>query len=543
MRVSSRNESWGVLALEKPDPARIASLLRQYAPVRLPMPSAHLAAADRAALAKLVEAGRWIDRIFWKQHSPAGSRLVDVVFDDAYGWPREFRRLLHLNFGPWNGFDGDRPFWGDEPRPRGGSLYPPRLTQAQLERYLAEHAAQREALLSRTTLIEEHAGRLRAIPYTQAYRRELSHIRRCLVAASETATHEGFRRYLRARAEGLYTGALQESETLWINHAQDCAIDVAIGPYEVYDDDLMGLKTAYESIVLVRHSARALEQLEAIAPEVERLMPGGMSSAHARRRVLVGMYDVVHAAGLANMGGKAVAATLPNDEDIRTRVGARLLIFRNVVAAKFEPIVKPLAARVLQRDQLGYVRESAFLEHTVLHEISHALSTCFVWRNGMPTQKAINEALGERYSTIDECRADLVGMVYLDLLTQRGAFTPEMHTAGAVTFVANLLRSLRFGIGDAYSEGSAITLSYLLRSGAVAAGVDERLSVDVERTHRAVRELAARVQAIATGGDYSAAGKLIDELAGVPPQAKRLLERVADIPIDLEFVFDESDAL
>lgn len=542
MKAGSPKAALNDLALEKPERARIAGLLGQYAPVRLTIPQG-LAAGDRAALGHLVEAGNWIDRIFWKQHSPAGARLLDVAADNTHGWPDEFRRLLRLNFGPWNGFDGDRPFWGKERRPRGGNLYPPSLTREQLERYVREHPAQREQLLSRTTLIAENGGQLRAIPYVEAYRQELSEIRRCLVAASQTATHDGFRRYLRARAEGLYTGALKESEIAWIGEASESPIDVAIGPYEIYDDALMGLKSGYESIVLVRRSVRALTELEAIAPEVERLMPGAMSSANARRRVVVGVYDVVHAAGLTNMGGKAVAATLPNDEVLRTNVGARLLLFRNVIAAKFGPIVKPIAARALRGDQLDYVRESAFLEHTILHEISHALSTCFVWRHAVPTKTTINEALGERFSTIDECRADLVGMVYLDLLTQRGVFPPHMRASAAVTFVANLLRSLRFGVADAYSQGSAITLSHLLQNGAVTQDAGGMLSVDVDLTHQGLRQLAARVQAIATAGDYAAAGQLIDRLASLPAWIERLLKRFDDIPIDLEFVFDESGPL
>jgi hypothetical protein len=540
---SSKIESQKALAPEMPDGPRIERLLRQYAPVRLTAPVAGLAASDRAALASLVEAGRWIDRIFWKQHSPDGAWLADAVLDNERGWSPDFRRLLRLNFGPWNGFDDNRPFWGEAPRPSGGSLYPPRLTRAQLESYVDHHPAERPALLSHTTLIEEHAGDLHAAPYSRVYREELSQIQRCLLAASETATHDGFRRFLRARAEGLCTGALLDSELLWVSQVQGSAIDVAIGPYEVYDDDRLGLKAAYESTVLVRHSTRTSDQLEAIAPEVERLLPGAMTSAKARQRVVVGVYDVVHAAGLTNMGSKAVAATLPNDEEVRARVGARLLLFRNVIAAKFQPIIKPLASRVLRRDQLDHVREDAFLEHTLLHEIAHALGTCFVWRDGVPTSTTINEALGERYSTIDECRADLIGMVYLDLLTQRGVFAPDMRVAAAVTFVANLMRSLRFGVGDAYSNASAITLSHLLKRGALKLDSDGRLAVDPDATHRGVRELAARVQAIATGGDYPGAGELIGELTDLAPATARLLNQFDGIPIDVEFIFDELGGL
>jgi hypothetical protein len=206
-----------------------------------------------------------------------------------------------------------------------------------------------------------------------------------------------------------------------------------------------------------------------------------------------------------------------------------------VIAAKFGPIVKPLATRVLVTDQLQYVREDAFLEHTLLHEMAHALSTCFVWRQGVATSNTINEALGEHYSTIDECRADLVGMVCLEFLTRRGGFPAHMHIAAPVTFVANLMRSLRFGVGDAYSEGAAVTLTYLLKGGGVSLNSEGRLCINVEDAHRCIRELAVRVQDIATRGDYVAAGQLIEEWAVMTPEIERLLKQLGSIPIDLEF--------
>jgi hypothetical protein len=83
----------------------------------------------------------------------------------------------------------------------------------------------------------------------------------------------------------------------------------------------------------------------------------------------------------------------------------------------------------------------------------------------------------------------------------------------------------------------------LLRSGAVKLGSDRRLSVDVSGVHREVARLAGDVQRIATHGDYEAAARLINELGSMPHEIEGIRRTLADIPIDIEFVFGGSDDL
>ncbi len=526
-----------------PDPEHVKELLSRFASVRLDVSLDDIDDRDRSALQRLAEAGPWIDRIYWKQRSGADSSLERVLADAHCEGSADVSRLVQLNFGPWDSFDDDRPFLGSERRPPGGGLYPPNLSREDFERHLARHPEDRTSFLSHTTLIRRRAGRLIAVPYAETYRVELKAVANKLSEAAKLASDETFRHFLKARASDLVTESLDASETLWIRN-ESGPIDIAIGPYEVYDDDLLGLKASFEMTVLIRHPmTRRLDDLQAVAGDVDSRLPGAMAPATYHRRLAVGIFDVVFAAGMTNVGGKAIAATLPNDEGIRSRVGARLLLFRNVISAKFDPILKPIAERVLRTDQVSLVREDAFLEHTLLHELAHAMATDYVLQNGAKTGTTINESLREHYSTIDECRADLVAMVTLDLLTTRGVFGADMRAAAAVTFVANGIRSLRFGSGDSYSKGAAITLSHLLRSGAVKLGSDRRLSVDVSGVHREVARLAGDVQRIATHGDYEAAARLINELGSMPHEIEGIRRTLADIPIDIEFVFGGSDDL
>ena len=517
---------------EYPAPAVVERLLSQYAPVRLTAETSHLTPGDREALGHLVDAAGWIDRIYWHQRSELGWTLRQRLEDAGEGAPRGLDRLLALGFGPWDVFDSDRPFWGDAPRSPGGGHYPHDLTRDELDAYVAQHPSERDALLSPTTLIRRDGRRLIGVPFAEAFHDDLARAGLALERASRHASNTRFAEFLRARAAGLTTGGLAPSEALWTG-VGDSPIDIAIGPYEVYDDGLLGVKASYEATVLVRHPmSDQLADFETRAPELSAMLPGAVGAPAERQRIAIGVYDVLYAAGSTNMGAKAVAAMLPNDETIRRRHGSRLLLFRNVISAKFTPILKPLAAQALAEDQVHLVDHDAFLMHTLLHEMSHALVP-----DAGEARPAGHQPLKERYSTIEECRADLVGLVLLDHLVTSGVLPAGMRAPAAITFIAGGLRVLRFGSGNDYGRAAAITLSHLWRFGAITTGPGRRLRVDVEKTWGAIKALAARVQAIAVSGRYHDAGTLIGELGALPPPITALLAGITGLPVDLEFQF------
>jgi hypothetical protein len=527
------------LMAHPPPLARVRALLRRYVRVRLEAEKDHLASGDRLAITKLIDAARWIDRIYWRQRSDIGWELLEALRRSREHAGSELDRLVTVNVGPWDNLNGDSPFWGDAEVPPGGNFYPPDLSREELNAYLARHPEESAALLRPTTLIRRRGDRLVAIPYEEAYAKELEQTAAALRAASATVTHDGFRRYLTRRADGLRTGALFESEKLWVRESNG-PIDIAIGPYEVYDDGLKGVKTSYEAVVLVRHAlTERLAQFEHAASELGRELPGAVADTPVDKRVRIGVFDVEYVSGMLNMGSKAIAVTLPNDERVRAEAGTRLLLFRNVIEAKFDCILKPLAARIMPADELALVHRDAFLFQTLLHEAGHALSADVVRSNGRGRTVTIKEALGERYSTIEECRADLLGLYFLELLVRHGVLPRDLAATAAPTFVAHSVRAIRFGVRSDHARAAAITLSHLFRMDAVRREGDG-LRVDPGRTARGVQELAAHVQSIANHGDYAAAGRLIEEHGSTPAPIAELLRGTEDVPVDLEFAFGES---
>jgi len=522
-------------AANGPDQSTLEQLLKRYATVRLEVSTA-LSSGDRAALDDLVNALRWIDRIYWKQRSDEGWAVKQALSASGDPAARALERLVELGYGPWDVFDDDRPLGSAAPRAAGGSLYPADLARDEFRDYLARHPDSRPALESPTTLVRREGGALAGVPYVDVYREELGHVAEALVAASRHVSDPGFATFLASRAHGLVSGSLNASEAQWID-VGDSPIDVAIGPYEVYDDRIAGVKRAYESTVMVRHPMTdELRSLEAIAPELGQRLPGAVAPPRDRQRIVIGVYDVVFAAVRANMGAKPIAAMLPNDEQIRHRVGSRLLLFRNVIAAKFGPILRPVARGVLGPEAAALVDEDVFVFHTLHHELAHAL----VAGEDVEPSPQETDGLRERYSTLEECRADLVGLVFLQLLCERGHFAAGMLPAAAVTFIGSVLRGLRFGAQNDYARAGAIILSSFERRRAVYGDGSGRLAVDTTRVFEVATELARRVQRIVQARDYDAAGVLIDECGRVPPLIRDRFQELHDVPIDLAFEFDES---
>lgn len=505
----------------------IAAKVAAYAEVELSADLSHLSEGDREAIRLLLHAGRIMDTLFWEQVYGDREPLLAGITDEAT------LRFVEINYGPWDRLDGDRPFVaGVGPRPPGANFYPADMSK---EEFAAADLPGKDGLY--TLIRRNQAGELIVVPYHVQWNDALSEAADLLNQAAEVASDEGFRRYLRLRADALVSGEYQASDMAWME-MKSSPIDVVIGPIESYQDALFGTKTAFEAFVLVRDIewserlskfAAHLPALQRGLPVEERYkaeMPGTDADLNA--------FDAIYYGGDANAGAKTIAINLPNDEQVQLAKGSRRLQLKNAMRAKFDTILVPISDQLIAQDQRANITFDAFFENVMFHEVAHGLGI----KNTLDGKGTVREALTDLGSAYEEGKADILGLYMIGKLGDMGELDREKRMDNYVTFLAGIFRSVRFGASSAHGKANMVAFNWLEREGAFSR--DEATGtyrVDYARMQAAVDSLSAKILTLQGDGDYAGAKALLDEMGNIGPALQADLDRVqaAGIPVDIVF--------
>jgi hypothetical protein len=111
------------------------------------------------------------------------------------------------------------------------------------------------------------------------------------------------------------------------------------------------------------------------------------------------------------------------------------------------------------------------------------------------------------------------------------------------TFLASAFRSIRFGIDEAHGKGQVLQLNHLLDAGAFRVAADGTFTVDPAKVKPAVTALTRELMTIEAEGSYAKARAILERLAVVRPEVRRVLDRLSDVPVDVEPRFVTAEAL
>jgi len=507
--------------------AGVGDKVAQYTPVRLTADLAQLSDRERQMLPLLIDAAAAIDTMYRQQYYPALDSLLKATTDPAT------RRYVEVNYGPCDRLDDNRPFIaGVGPRPPGAALYPPDVTKQELE----GHA---DLLGEYTVVRRDSVGRLTAVPYHQAYAEPMTHAAARLREAARLADDAGLRRYLELRARALETDDYQPSDFAWLDMKTN-SIDVVIGPIETYIDNLTGHKAAAESYVLLKDkvwSAR-LSRYAKLLPALQRGLP--VPDAYKRERPGtdsdLNAYDAVYYAGDANAGSKTIAINLPNDEEVQLRKGTRRLQLKNVMQAKFEKVLVPIARELIADDQQGHIKFDAFFANVMFHEVAHGLGI----KRTVDGKRTVREALKEQAGALEEGKADILGLYMVTRLLEQQELTGTTLEDHYVTFLASIFRSIRFGAGDAHGRANAAQLSYFAERGAFARdSATGRYRVDFPKMRVAVDSLGGLILRLQGDGNYDAVKQFMANRGVVAPEVTADLARLGTKRIPVDVVFEQ----
>lgn len=515
------------------DKSTTATRFGTYAVVPLEFDISTLSPKERRMIKLLIEAAGEMDAIFWKQAYGDKEKLLSSI-EDA-----DLRRYAEINYGPWDRLNGDKPFVdGVEAKPLGAKFYPSKMTAKRFANYVEKHPDQAEQLKSLYTVVRRNKEGLQAVPYHKAFAQHTNKAARLLDQAAKLAPQESLKAYLTARAGALRTDEYQESDLLWMD-MKDNRLDVVIGPIETYEDKLFGYKAAHECYVLVKDMewSKRLEKYATLLPELQKQLPvdekyrsetpGSDSDLNA--------YDVVYYAGDCNAGSKTIAINLPNDEQVQLKKGTRRLQLKNAMRAKFDRIMMPIADTLLVPEQRKHVTFDAFFANTMFHEVAHGLGIKYT----ITGKGSVREALLDTSGSLEEGKADILGLFMVSKLIESGELQNVDMMDYYVTFMAGIFRSVRFGASSAHGKANMIRFNFFEEQGAFTRQEDGRYRVNPEGMEKAVEALTQKLLTLQGDGDYSAAKKFVDEMAVIKPQLQGDLDRLGQLGIPVDVVFEQ----
>ena len=506
--------------------------LAQFSPTDIDFDEKLVAAEDRKVLVKLVQAAQILDEIYLDQVSPHNRALRQQLEQQKV--PRAVLDYFDIMYGPWDRLKNDEPFVGEKPKPSGAGFYPEGVTKAQIEGQIKTRADQAKALKGYFTVIQRDGDRLKAVPYSEAYRERLTRASDLLKQAAGEAKHPALKKYLELRAAAFLSNDYFDSDMAWMDLG-DSPLEVVIGPYEVYEDKLMGYKAAMEAFITLRdpdYSAR-LQKLAAFNQEVEKNLP--LEAKYHTKRGTASPISVVielFTAGDTRAGVQTAAFNLPNDERVRTKKGSKKVMLKNVTEAKFNKVLVPIAKQVVDDKLLELVDFDTYFTEILLHEMAHGMGPGEITVHDRKT--SVNAELKELYPAIEECKADIVGLVNGAYLIKKGALPKEMERRLPATYLAGVFRAVRFGTEEAHGKAVLVAFNYLFKGGALTFDqATGRFSVSYELFDKRVRKLAGELLLLQAQGSYADAKKLIETHGQVSPQMQATLSRLTGVPVDI----------
>jgi hypothetical protein len=523
------------LMSQTPDLAQLERMTARFAPTKLPVDTSKLSPGDKKALAKLVEAAHLVDHLFLTQYWSGNQAVYEKLQKDSSPLGKARLKYFWMNKGPWSALDDLTAFLPDVPARKlpGANFYPPDMTKDEFETWAYQlPKAEKERAEGFFSVIHRRDGKLVAVPYSVEYATDLNKLGKLLDEAAALTDNATLKRFLTLRAKAFHSDDYYESDVAWMD--LDAPLDITIGPYETYNDEIFGYKASFEAYVNLRDEVETnkLKFFSGHMQEIENNLPIDAKYKNPKIGALspISVVNEVISAGDGAHGVRTAAYNLPNDERVTVQKGTKRVMLKNVQEAKFNAALTPIAKRVLAANEQGEVSFDSFFTHILAHEMTHGIGPHQITVGGKSTSP--RQELKELHSAIEEAKADVCGLFMLQYMfdhRQLPAAERQLYT----TFLASAFRSLRFGLNEAHGKGMALQMNYLLDKGAFVANADGTFAVNHAKVKQGVRDLAHDLLTLEATGDYAGAKKMLDALGVIRPEVAAAIARLKDIPTDI----------
>ena len=498
-----------------------------YQPVELTSDLSQFSAKQKQMISKLIDAAKIMDSLFWQQAFPGDkTQFIDSLSSSSV------QHFAQINYGPWDRLNGDAAFLsGYDSKPAGAGFYPQDMTKAEFEQASMDNKKGLYSLVRR-----DEGGKLYTLPYSTAYKKELTEAAGILREAAQLAEDESFANYLTLRADALLSNDYLASDMAWMDMKSN-PVELVIGPIETYEDQLFGYRAAFEAYVLLKDKkwSDKLSRYAKFLPELQKGLPvpAQYKAETPGSDADLNAYDVVYYAGHSNAGSKTIAINLPNDERVQLEKGTRRLQLKNAMQAKFDHILMPIANELIVVTQRKHITFDAFFANTMFHEVAHGLGI----KNTLDGKDTVRGALKEHASALEEGKADILGLYMVQSLLEKGEITEGVLEDYYVTFMAGIFRSVRFGASSAHGKANMIRFNFFAEKGAFEKTPQGTYRVNMDKMRGAVKALSQLILTYQGDGDYAGVSTLVKEMGIIKPDLASDLAKLeaADIPVDIHF--------
>ena len=515
---------------------------------------------EKSAVFKLIEVGRIFQKLHERmRHHQSLTAYEELLhLDEELRSPQATQNLIDMYYqfkGPVGRMldNKSKPFLPVDPKTPGRNVYPWGIKKEEIETFLAKYPESRSWLLDlrsvvrRTTKANIKAdletldtyptldilhpgfrGMLRklksnpgdkvfyACPYSIEFAEPLLQAFRHLNDAADLLDDDDteFAGYLRNRARDLLSDDYESGDASWVTgHFGN--LNAEVGSYEVYDDQLYGVKSFFACNILIRDKEQSAALREAIKgmQSLENSLPyeptgwdGRGDKKKVREDIPVGVYHIV--ADFGQSRGTNTATILPNESEHARKYGRTILLRYNILKnpvlyevrqAAFQSAVAPEHADDLTPEG-GFYR-------TMWHEIGHYLGV-----DRTHDGRELGEALETSASKLEELKADLVSLYLVKGLRERGYYTNVTATGVYADGVRRVLLKNKPSLTQAYRTMQLMQFNYYVERGLFEFDAENgRLKVHYDKYHEVVSSMLAEVLVLQQIGDMAAANEFIEK--------------------------------
>ena len=516
----------------------VKKALSNYISVDIAHDISNLSSEDQMVLEKIIEASKYIQMIYYNQVYEKNELIYNQLINYIGTDKQPYYDLFIFMSGPWNIDNKNIPFINKSKKLQGANFYPVDITKNEFEDWILKHPHQKNQFISPFTMIRRDEKSIIAIPYVYYYKKYLEKSSELLKQAAEITKNESLKQYLIYRADefvNYYYDMNRKSDIAWLDLNGD--IELSIGPHEVYDDHLFEYKAGFHSFIGIvdKNESDKLQNLGALKKNIEQNFPIPDKYKKYKNSVRspIKIVNEIYSLGLFRYYSPT-AFNYPNDPWVKDNVGSKQIMIKNILKAKYEKISKPIALKILTNEDYPKVSFEGIFNIILLHEITHSLGPAFINIDGK--EKTVGEFLKEQTWTIEECKADVVGMyniMYLMKLKKKNPLPVNLNKSLFASYLIRLFRNIRFGAHTAHGRAVLLQLNFHKQNKGFIINNNGKYLINESELKKSIDSLAKKILMIQATGNKSLADNLIKKYSVETEEIKNALNRLNDIPIDI----------